>query len=116
METDQAEVSFLSAPPDWKYSVRMFLKKHPAPREDHVAGLDRNAPREIDITTKTRGRKLANRYEMRERERERERETNEHLKHILIVLDCVSLFQSCKTPIWMSVVSRQSMPGNTRIH
>ncbi|XP_062590152.1 uncharacterized protein LOC134251753 [Saccostrea cucullata] len=61
VETNPEEVSFLSAPPDWKYSVRMFLKKHPAPREDHVAGLDKNAPREIDIPSKTRGKKLANR-------------------------------------------------------
>lgn len=62
METNPDEVSFLSAPPDWKYSVRTFLKKHPAPKEDPVAILDKNAPREIDIATRTKGRKLANRY------------------------------------------------------
>ncbi|KAJ8299507.1 hypothetical protein KUTeg_023567 [Tegillarca granosa] len=51
----------LPAPTGWRESVRAFLRKHQAPREDHMIELDTYVHPSIDKSTKTQARLLSNR-------------------------------------------------------
>jgi hypothetical protein len=54
--------SILSTPPGWRTSVQTFLRKHPAPRDDHIAHIDVNIPDIVDRTTVMQAQLLADRY------------------------------------------------------
>ncbi|XP_076114684.1 uncharacterized protein LOC143082737 isoform X1 [Mytilus galloprovincialis] len=56
--------NILSTPPGWRNSVQAFLRKHPAPRDDHIAHIDVNIPDIVDRTTVNQAQLLADRLRL----------------------------------------------------
>ncbi|XP_052065580.1 uncharacterized protein LOC127705300 isoform X4 [Mytilus californianus] len=56
--------NILSTPPGWRNSVQVFLRKHPAPRDDHIAHIDVNIPDIVDRTTVNQTQLLADRLRL----------------------------------------------------
>ncbi|CAC5388309.1 unnamed protein product [Mytilus coruscus] len=56
--------NILNTPPGWRNSVQVFLRKHPAPRDDHIAHIDVNIPDIVDRTTVNQAQLLADRLRL----------------------------------------------------
>lgn len=56
-EGGQSRVIYM--PPEWLGAVRVFLDRHPPPREEHIDRLDVSTPNVVDKKLRAQARSLA---------------------------------------------------------